>query len=67
MGVFSHYDNENYESLIEMLNDMCRKKIDMADEVFVVNVDGYIGFSTQREIEYAKYIGKKVTYLQSIQ
>lgn len=34
----------------------------MSDEIFVINVDGYIGDSTKREIEYAKRQGKMVNY-----
>ncbi len=41
-------------------------KIDMSDEIFVINVNGYIGESTKREIEYAVQRGKKVTYLEPI-
>jgi hypothetical protein len=35
----------------------------MADEIFVINVGGYIGESTRSEIEYAKRTGKAVRYL----
>lgn len=38
------------------------KKIDLSDEIFVVDVDGYIGESTRKEIEYAMNSGKKVRY-----
>ena len=38
--------------------------IDMADEIFVINVGGYIGESTKSEIEYAKDTGKKINYLE---
>ncbi len=48
----------------EMLDDMHKRKIDMADEIFVINVGGYIGSSTRSEIEYAKATGKKVRYLE---
>lgn len=41
------------------------KKIDLCDEVFVLNVDGYIGESTTNEINYAKSIGKKIYYLEN--
>lgn len=47
-----------------MLDDMHKRKIDMADEVFVINVGGYIGSSTQSEIEYASATGKTVNYLE---
>nr|DAH62659.1 MAG TPA: protein of unknown function (DUF4406) [Caudoviricetes sp.] len=46
-----------------MLDDMHKRKIDMADEIFVVNVGGYIGISTRSEIEYAEVHNKKVNYL----
>ena len=39
---------------------MYKRKIDMADEIYVINVGGYIGESTKSEIEYAKKHGKKV-------
>jgi len=50
----------------EMLDDMHKRKIDMSDEIFVINVNGYIGESTKSEIEYAKSTGKKVNYLEDI-
>lgn len=37
----------------------------MADEIFVINVGGYIGSSTKNEITYAKSLGKKINYLES--
>ena len=49
-----------------MLDDMHKRKIDMADEIFVINVGGYIGSSTQSEIEYAKENGKPVRYLERL-
>lgn len=42
------------------------KKIDMSDEIYVINLGGYIGESTKAEIEYAKAKGKKISYLESI-
>ena len=50
----------------EMLDDIHKRKIDMADEIFVINVDGYIGESTRSEIEYAKQNGKVINYLENI-
>lgn len=72
VGLFGHSgDKEVWENMDEgtrtktkeMLDDMHKRKIDMADEIFVINVDGYIGESTKSEIEYAKKNGKKVNYL----
>ena len=73
VGLFGHSgDSEVWENMDEgtltktkeMLDDMHKRKIDMADEIFVINVGGYIGESTKSEIEYAKKTGKKVNYLE---
>lgn len=68
VGLFGHSgDNEVWrEGTKEMLDDMHLRKIDMADEVFVINVDGYIGSSTKKEIEYAVSTGKVVKYLEQL-
>lgn len=50
----------------ELLDELHLRKIDLADEVFVINKDGYIGESTRREIEYAKAQGKPVRYMEII-
>lgn len=66
VGLFGHSgDNESWNiDNKEMLNDMHRSKIDMADEIFVINVGGYIGESTKSEIAYAESKGKTITYLE---
>ena len=46
------------------LDNMHKRKIDMADAIYVINVGGYIGESTRSEIEYALRNGKKVFYLE---
>jgi hypothetical protein len=46
------------------LDELHKRKIDLCDTVFVLNVDGYIGDSTRSEIEYAEQIGKLVKYLE---
>lgn len=48
----------------EMLDDMHKRNIDMADPIYVINVGGYIGESTRSEIEYAQNHGKKISYLE---
>ena len=47
------------------LDELHKRKIDLADRVFVLNVGGYIGDSTRSEIEYAESIGRPITYLES--
>lgn len=68
VGVFGHSGDGDVitDSVKEMLDDIHKRKIDMADEIFVINKDGYIGSSTKSEIEYATKTGKKVNYLESI-
>lgn len=65
VGLFGHSGDEEVwtEGTKEMLDDLHKRKIDMADEIFVVNVGGYIGNSTKSEIEYAETHNKKVNYL----
>ncbi|MGG3562146.1 hypothetical protein ABES03_11140 [Neobacillus rhizosphaerae] len=38
------------------------RKMDLADEIFIIDVNGYIGSSTRKEIEYATNAGKPVRY-----
>lgn len=65
VGLFGHSgDNEVWiDDKKNMLDDMHLRKIDLSDEIFVINVGGYIGESTRREIAYAIKTGKKVNYL----
>ena len=76
VGLFGHSgDQEVWENMDEgtltktkeMLDDMHKRKIDMADSIYVINVGGYIGDSTRSEIEYAKKHGKEVQYLESVE
>lgn len=46
------------------LDELHLRKIDMADEVLILNVGGYIGDSTRRELEYAKENGKTIRFLE---
>ncbi len=45
-----------------MLDKMHKERIKLADAILVVNVNGYIGNSTNKEIEYAKSLDKEVIY-----
>ena len=67
VGLFGHSgDNEVWsENIKEMLDDMHKRKIDMADEIFVINKNGYIGTSTKSEIDYAILHHKPVKYLEN--
>ncbi len=66
VGMFGHAGDEEalqYE-VKAMLDRQHLAKIDLADEIFVINVDNYIGDSTRKEIEYAKAKGKHVGFLE---
>ena len=66
VGLFGHSGDDEVwtEGTKEMLDDMHKRKIDMADGIYVINVDGYIGQSTRSEIEYARSQGKTVEFLE---
>ena len=66
VGLFGHSGDADVwkPGVKEMLDDMHLRKIDLADEIFVINVGGYIGESTRREIAYAQATGKPVKYLE---
>ena len=68
VGLFGHSGDEDVwkPGTKEMLDDMHKRKIDMADEIYVINVGGYIGSSTRNEINYAKKTGKLVRYLEPV-
>ena len=48
------------------LDELHKRKIDLADWVFVLNVNGYIGPSTKSEIEYARKHKKRIAYLNPV-
>ena len=73
VGLFGHSgDDEVWDGMDEgslsktkeMLDDMHKRKIDMADGIYVINVGGYVGESTKSEIAYALEHGKTVEYLE---
>lgn len=67
VACFTHADgltiSEEQKKAFDALH---RRKIEMCDEVFVVNVDGYIGESSKSEIAYARELGKHVRYLEPV-
>ncbi len=75
VGLFGHSgDQEVWENMDEgtltktkeMLDDMHKRKIDMADEIFVINKNGYIGTRTKSEIDYAIKTNKTVHYMEQV-
>jgi len=57
--------HNNYK-VKQMLDELHLRKIDLSDEIFVLNVGGYIGESTSQEIAYARKTGKAVKYLEPV-
>jgi len=70
VGVCKHAEHHGGEALgqdvADKLDELHLRKIDLADSVFVLNVGGYIGDSTRKEIEYAVSKDKPIRYLESI-
>ena len=70
VGVCKHAEHHGGEALggdvCERLDELHWRKIDLSDEILVLNVGGYIGESTRAEIEYATRTGKPVRYLEEV-
>ena len=65
VGVFGHADAIVMPgSVKEMLDNIHKQKIDMSDEIFVINKGDYIGSSTMNEIGYAMSKGKSIRFLE---
>jgi hypothetical protein len=60
----AHLTAAEQTELFDRLAVLHRHKIDLADEVLVINVGGYLGQSTRAEIAYAQQQDKRVRYLQ---
>lgn len=65
VAMFGHLDGLNMDGKEKRIfDDLHLRKIDLANEVLVLNVGGYIGESTKREIEYAIKNFKTIRYLE---
>jgi hypothetical protein len=53
-----------YDRVKAMLDELHLRKMDLADEVLILNVGGYIGESTTRELAYARANGKALRFLE---
>lgn len=63
--IYKHTDHQDLtDEEIQDLNDIHFSKIEMADVVFIVNEGGYIGEQTQKEIEWATELNKKIVYME---
>lgn len=67
VGLFGHADQIPLTpEEKQMLDDLHKRKIDLSEEIFVINRYGYIGTSTRSEIDYALAKGKSVRYMEPI-
>lgn len=62
---FGNLPRSDYDRIKTMLDELHMRKIDMADEVLILNVGGYVGESTRRELAYARTLGKRVRFLEA--
>ena len=63
--IFGHLSDDELTTIKIKLDELHKRKIDLADEVLILNVGGYIGDSTRSELEYAKAHGKTIRFLES--
>jgi hypothetical protein len=66
VGLFGHREAMDMGGPVKaMLDQLHFRKIDLCDEILVLNCGGYVGSSTRNEIAYATAKGKKIRYLES--
>lgn len=53
---------ERTDKQLKKLKEAHFKRIELSDAILVVNIDNYIGNSTNLEIEYARKLGKEIIY-----
>ena len=63
---FGNLSGDEYAAVKSMLDELHLRKIDLADEVLILNVGRYMGYSTRRELNYAKTLGKRVRFLEAV-
>lgn len=61
---FGNLPAEEYARIKEDLDQLHLRKVEMADEVLFLNVDGYVGESTARELAHAYALGKRIRFLE---
>ncbi|GAA5435436.1 hypothetical protein [Deinococcus aquaticus] len=62
----AHPTGTERDAALDRLGELYLRKIDLADEVLVINPGGYVGDSTRREIAYAQQTGKPVRGLEPL-
>ena len=62
--IFGHLSPDELTEIKCKLDELHLRKIDLADEILILNVGGYVGESTRRELAYARSIGKQIRFLE---
>jgi len=62
--IFGHLAKDELAAIKAKLDELHKRKIDLADEVLILNVGGYIGESTMSELVYARKLGKAIRFLE---
>jgi len=62
--MFAHLSEKEKAEVKLRLDWLHLRKIDLANEILVLNVGGYVGQSTTREVKYARDLGKRVRWLE---
>ncbi len=62
--VLAHPDTPEGKDQKQRLDELHLKKVELADEIIILNIDGYIGESTSRELAYAQQLGKTIRFLE---
>ena len=64
--IYGDSSKEYNEFEIKILSQLHFEKIKISDAIYVVNVNGYIGEATKKEIEFAKSLNKEILYLEPL-
>ena len=62
--IFGDMSDDEFNLTKEKLDWLHKRKIDLSDEVLILNVGGYIGESTKSELEYARKCGCTIFWLE---
>lgn len=62
--IFEHLSKQEFDEIKIKLDELHKRKIDLADEVLILNVGGYIGESTRSELDYAQSHNKIIRFLE---
>jgi hypothetical protein len=62
--LFAAHSKQERERITKTLDELHFRKIELADEVLIINKDGYVGESTGRELDYALSLAKVIRWLE---